>query len=162
MFERSAFVREYLGERFARLYAQTRRGEMQEFNSYVSAARIRLVPDDELSRHDQSKHIDSYYAARPIPRPDRPRSTGEIEADVCVVGGGIAGCSTALHLAERGYRVVLLEGDRIGWGASGRSGGQAIAGFASGQDKLVAQVGPRPTRAHVGRLARSAGADARR
>ena len=55
--------------------------------------------------------------------------------------GGIAGCSTALHLAERGYRVVLLEGKRIAWGASGRSGGQAIFGFAAGQDKLVAQVG---------------------
>jgi gamma-glutamylputrescine oxidase len=66
---------------------------------------------------------------------------GEVTADVCVVGGGIAGCSTALHLAERGYDVVLLEGKRIAWGASGRSGGQAIFGFAAGQDKLVAQVG---------------------
>ena len=52
-----------------------------------------------------------------------------------------AGCSTALHLAERGYRVVLLEGQRIGFGASGRSGGQAIAGYASGQHKLEQQVG---------------------
>jgi gamma-glutamylputrescine oxidase len=60
---------------------------------------------------------------------------------VCVVGGGIAGCSTALHLAQRGYRVALLESHRIGWGASGRSGGQAITGFASGQQKLVQQVG---------------------
>jgi gamma-glutamylputrescine oxidase len=64
-----------------------------------------------------------------------------VAADVCVMGGGIAGCSTALHLAERGYKVVLLEGKRIAWGASGRSGGQAIFGFAAGQDKLVAQVG---------------------
>ena len=51
------------------------------------------------------------------------------------------GCSTALHLAERGYRVALLEGRRIAWGASGRSGGQAIAGFASSQDTLAEQVG---------------------
>jgi gamma-glutamylputrescine oxidase len=58
-----------------------------------------------------------------------------------VIGGGIAGCSTALELAERGYKVVLLEGQRVGWGASGRSGGQAITGFASGQSKLVQQVG---------------------
>ena len=58
-----------------------------------------------------------------------------------MVGGGIAGCSTALHLAERGYRVVLLEGKRIAWGASGRSGGQAIVGYACSQDKLVSQVG---------------------
>lgn len=64
-----------------------------------------------------------------------------MDADVCVVGGGIAGCSTALDLAERGYRVVLLEGQRIGWGASGRSGGQAITGYACGQEALERQVG---------------------
>jgi gamma-glutamylputrescine oxidase len=58
-----------------------------------------------------------------------------------VIGGGIAGCSTALHLAERGYRVILLEAKRIGWGASGRSGGQAIVGYACGQQKLVDSVG---------------------
>ncbi len=58
-----------------------------------------------------------------------------------MVGGGIAGLSTALHLAERGYRVVLLEAHRIGWGASGRSGGQAIFGYASSQSKLTAEVG---------------------
>ncbi|MGH8187248.1 MAG: NAD(P)/FAD-dependent oxidoreductase, partial [Steroidobacteraceae bacterium] len=53
----------------------------------------------------------------------------------------MAGCSTALDLAERGYRVVLLEGQRIGWGASGRSGGQAITGYACGQEALERQVG---------------------
>src|SRR5512134_3466443 len=88
------------------------------------------------------EHIASYYAASANPAPDRPELTGDIEADICVVGGGIAGCSTALHLAERGYKVVLLEGNRIGFGASGRSGGQAIVGYACSQDKLVAQVGP--------------------
>jgi gamma-glutamylputrescine oxidase len=87
------------------------------------------------------EHIASYYAASANPAPERPPPTGDIEADVCVVGGGIAGCSTALHLAERGYKVVLLEGNRIGFGASGRSGGQAIVGYACSQDKLVAQVG---------------------
>jgi len=85
--------------------------------------------------------VHSYYAATANPAPAFPALTGEIVADVCVVGGGIAGCSTALHLAEKGYRVVLLEGERIGWGASGRSGGQAIVGFASGQDKIVHAAG---------------------
>lgn len=64
-----------------------------------------------------------------------------MQADVCVVGGGIAGCSTALDLAQRGYRVVLLEAQRIGWGASGRSGGQAITGYACGQELLERQLG---------------------
>jgi gamma-glutamylputrescine oxidase len=86
-------------------------------------------------------HIRSYYAASAHPCTLHPPLQGETTADVCVVGGGIAGCSTALNLAERGYRVVLLEGKRIAWGASGRSGGQAIFGFAAGQDKLTAQVG---------------------
>ena len=87
------------------------------------------------------QHIRSYYAASAHPAPLREPLRGDVTADVCVVGGGIAGCSTALHLAERGFKVVLLEGKRIAWGASGRSGGQAIFGFAAGQDKLVAQVG---------------------
>ncbi|HET7202128.1 MAG TPA: FAD-binding oxidoreductase [Steroidobacteraceae bacterium] len=86
-------------------------------------------------------HTDSYYAASANPAPDRPALAGEVEADVCVVGGGIAGCSTALHLAERGYKVVLLEGQRVAWGASGRSGGQAIVGFSCSQETLVRQVG---------------------
>lgn len=83
----------------------------------------------------------SYYAHSAVPAPDRPALAGEVTADVCVIGGGIAGCSTALHLAERGYRVALLESHRIGFGASGRSGGQAIAGYACGQHKLERQVG---------------------
>jgi len=86
-------------------------------------------------------HVDSYYAASAHPAPAHPALQGEVDADVCVVGGGIAGCSTALHLAERGYRVVLLEAKHIGWGASGRSGGQAIAGYASGLQPLVDQLG---------------------
>jgi gamma-glutamylputrescine oxidase len=83
----------------------------------------------------------SYYAHSAIPTPEQPALGGQVEADVCVIGGGIAGTSTALHLAERGYRVVLLESHRIGYGASGRSGGQAIAGYACGQGKLERQVG---------------------
>ncbi len=89
-----------------------------------------------------AEHIRSYYAASANPAPARPALRGDVTADVCIVGAGIAGCSTALHLAERGYRVMVLEGRRVGWGASGRSGGQAIFGFASGQDKLIAHVGP--------------------
>jgi len=92
-------------------------------------------------------HIHSYYAASANPAPTHPTLAGDVDADVCVIGGGIAGCSTALHLAERGYKVVLLESHRIGWGASGRSGGQAIVGYACGQQKLVDQLGLNTARA---------------
>jgi gamma-glutamylputrescine oxidase len=81
-----------------------------------------------------------YWASEPTPE-RRPALADDVDTDVCVVGGGIAGCSAALHLAERGYRVVLLEQEAIGWGASGRSGAQAIFGVAAAQDKLEALLG---------------------
>ena len=82
----------------------------------------------------------SYYAATNA-WPARNSLRGETRADVCVLGGGIAGCSAALHLAKRGYKVALLEARAVGYGASGRSGGQTIFGFAVGQKKLTAEVG---------------------
>jgi gamma-glutamylputrescine oxidase len=94
-----------------------------------------------------SGYVPSYYAATAHPAPEYPPLEGSVEADVCVVGAGIAGCSAALHLAERGLRVVLLEENRVGWGASGRSGAQAIQGIASGQAKLDRLIGPRDARA---------------
>jgi gamma-glutamylputrescine oxidase len=85
----------------------------------------------------------SYYAATTAAGPPkaRPPLTGECRADVAVVGGGIAGCSAALHLAQRGYKVVLVEARFVGYGASGRSGGQLIFGLAPSQKALTAQVG---------------------
>lgn len=86
-------------------------------------------------------HASSCYAAAVnLPAP-RASLAGAVRADVCVVGGGIAGCSAALHLAERGYSVVLLEAHRVGWGASGRSGGQVIPGLACGQARLERLIG---------------------
>jgi len=82
-----------------------------------------------------------YEASAAPPPPARETLRGDLHADVAVVGGGIAGCSTALHLAQRGYRVVLLEARSIGYGASGRSGGQSIFGLAASQHALVEQVG---------------------
>ena len=85
----------------------------------------------------------SYYAASvaTLPQPIRAPLKGALTADVVVLGGGIAGCSTALHLAQRGYRVVVLEARFVGYGASGRSGGQTIFGLAASQQSIVSQVG---------------------
>jgi gamma-glutamylputrescine oxidase len=83
----------------------------------------------------------TYYSASRNPAPSRQALSGPHSCDVCVVGGGIAGASTALHLAERGFAVTLLEGEQIGWGASGRSGAQVLPGVAASQDKLVKLIG---------------------
>jgi glycine/D-amino acid oxidase-like deaminating enzyme len=78
---------------------------------------------------DTSNHPNSYYAATRRERVDYPALAGDLRADVAVVGAGFTGVSAALCLAERGYDVVLLEANRVGWGASGRNGGQLIDGF---------------------------------
>jgi gamma-glutamylputrescine oxidase len=82
----------------------------------------------------------SYYALCDSWTP-RAALQGEVRADVAVLGGGIAGCAAALHLTKRGYKVALLEARAIGFGASGRSGGQTIFGLAVSQQKLVREVG---------------------
>ncbi|MEO8062935.1 MAG: FAD-binding oxidoreductase [Pseudomonadota bacterium] len=81
-----------------------------------------------------------YYALTPAPAP-HAALMGEQTFDVCVVGGGISGISAALHLAERGMRVALLEAKHIGYGGSGRSGGQLIMGYACEQSTLEKAVG---------------------
>ncbi len=91
--------------------------------------------------------IHSYYEASAHAAPLRPELEGTLDCDVCVVGAGIAGCSAALHLAERGYEVVLLEEHRVGWGASGRNGGQVLPGFAIEPAKLRRLIGPAAARA---------------
>jgi gamma-glutamylputrescine oxidase len=79
----------------------------------------------------------SYYEATVSRQAPGPPLAGAAEADVCVVGGGYAGVSAALELAQRGYAVVLLEAQRIGWGASGRNGGQVIVGFGEDGESAI-------------------------
>lgn len=83
----------------------------------------------------------SYYEASVVRSPPCPPLAGRVTADVCVIGGGYAGLASALELAVRGHSVVLLEGTRIGWGASGRNGGQVIVGYA-GQAAIESQLSP--------------------
>ncbi|MBB4287346.1 NAD(P)/FAD-dependent oxidoreductase [Roseospira goensis] len=90
----------------------------------------------------------SYYAATAAPRPPRPALGGDVTADVCVVGAGMTGTAAALHLAERGYTVHVLEEHVTGFGASGRSGGQLIAGFAGGLGPVRSQLDPAAVQAY--------------
>ncbi|ATN34965.1 FAD-dependent oxidoreductase [Rhizobium sp. ACO-34A] len=80
----------------------------------------------------------SYYAASANPMQPFEKLDGSIRADVCIVGGGFTGINTAIELAERGLSVVVLEQNRIGWGASGRNGGQ-VTGSLSGDKAMETQ-----------------------
>ena len=99
-----------------------------------------LSADQQLTKH-------SYYVAT------APRGAGHealesaLDCDVAVVGGGLAGLSAAIELAQRGYSVVVLEAQQVGWGASGRNGGQVIAGLACDQSVIEQQLGDTASRA---------------
>ncbi len=88
----------------------------------------------------QHSPVPSYYAASANPAPTRPVLPGACEADVCVVGAGYSGLSTALFLAEAGFRVVVLEAATVGWGASGRNGGQIVNSFSRALDAIERQT----------------------
>jgi gamma-glutamylputrescine oxidase len=83
----------------------------------------------------------SYYAATANEAPPVTPLEGGIRADVCIIGAGYTGLSAALHLAERGFSVVVLEAERIGWGASGRNGGQLGIGQRKDQRSLEERLG---------------------
>ena len=80
---------------------------------------------------DTREHTQSYYAASANWATNYPELRDNLSADVVIVGGGFSGVATALELSERGYEVILLEANRLGWGASGRNGGQLIGGFGN-------------------------------
>ncbi|MBT8080240.1 MAG: FAD-binding oxidoreductase [Gammaproteobacteria bacterium] len=94
-----------------------------------------------MKSFDQKReHTHSYYAATANDVTDFAPLEGQHSADVCVIGAGFTGVATALTLAERGYSVAVVEANRVGWGASGRNGGQLINGI-SGLDKIRAKHG---------------------
>uniref|UniRef100_UPI0035628E46 NAD(P)/FAD-dependent oxidoreductase n=1 Tax=Halomonas sp. TaxID=1486246 RepID=UPI0035628E46 len=94
-----------------------------------------------------SGHVASWYAASANPAPPRPALEGEIDCDVCVVGAGFTGISAALHLAEKGVSVVVLEASRVGFGASGRNGGQIVNSYSRDMDVIEAKYGEQTARA---------------
>jgi gamma-glutamylputrescine oxidase len=88
-----------------------------------------------------SAHTTSWYAASVNRQLAFPQLLGDVEADVCIVGGGYTGLSSAIHLRERGYSVALLEAVQVGWGASGRNGGHCSTGQRADQEFLEKKLG---------------------
>lgn len=94
-----------------------------------------------------SDYPNTYYAATMRPTAVRPSLSTTVAADVCVVGGGLAGLSTAWELVSRGRSVVLIEAVRVGWGASGRNGGFVLQGWAEGLRAIEKRCGAERARA---------------
>ncbi|WP_201860616.1 NAD(P)/FAD-dependent oxidoreductase [Microvirga soli] len=88
-----------------------------------------------------SAYIDTYYSRTVSTSEIYPAAAGRIQADVCIVGGGLACLTAALKLARSGRKVVLLEAQRVAWGASGRNGGFVSAGYATGLSSIERRVG---------------------
>jgi len=86
-------------------------------------------------------HAPSYYADSANPSPERPFLHGAVEADVCIIGAGYTGLSSGLHLAEAGFKVVILEQAKVGWGASGRNGGQIVHSYSRDIDVIEQNYG---------------------
>ncbi len=87
------------------------------------------------------EYLPSYYVSTVNPHPSYPTLEGRLKTETCVIGGGLTGLCTALPLAENGHEVIVLEAARIGFGASGRSGGQVISDFACSMEEIEKQVG---------------------
>ncbi|RVD09858.1 MAG: FAD-binding oxidoreductase [Mesorhizobium sp.] len=103
----------------------------------------------------------SYYAASRNMLRTPVRLQGRVETDICVVGAGYSGMATAIHLAEKGYKVVVVEGAQVGWGASGRNGGQVINGLGASLATIQRRYGEGAAR-FIGGLVQEGGKIIRR
>jgi gamma-glutamylputrescine oxidase len=104
-----------------------------------------------------ANHAPSYYAATAHRQDARPALAGEQAADVCIIGAGFTGISAALELAERGISAIVLEAVRVGFGASGRNGGQIVNGYSRDLDVITKRYGAAPGKA-IGAMALEGGA----
>ena len=86
-------------------------------------------------------HAPTYYAATANPSPERPALNTDVEIDICIIGAGYTGLSTGLFLAENGFKVAIVEAAKIGFGATGRNGGQIVNSYSRDIDTIEKQIG---------------------
>jgi glycine/D-amino acid oxidase-like deaminating enzyme len=97
----------------------------------------RVTPDTS----DFAAYGSSFFAATMVPNVERPALNLDLDVDVCVIGGGLAGLTTAREIARRGWSVVVLEGRRIAWNASGRNTGFVLPGYGQDTHTIIRRVG---------------------
>jgi gamma-glutamylputrescine oxidase len=110
----------------------------------------------QISNNPNPGHTTSWYAASANDKTVRPSLEGDLEADICVIGAGFTGLSAAIELAERGYSVIVLEAMRIGFGASGRNGGQIVNGYSRNLETIAGRYG-NDKAAHLGAMSLEGG-----
>jgi gamma-glutamylputrescine oxidase len=97
--------------------------------------------EENVNASEQAAYAPSWYTATMVPAPVRGPLTFDLDVDVCVIGGGLAGLTTAREVARRGWSVAVLESRRVAWNASGRNDGFVLPGFAESMDRVVSRVG---------------------
>ena len=101
-----------------------------------------LISEEEnVNASERASYAPSWYTATMVPTAMRGPLTFDLDVDVCVIGGGLAGLTTAREIARRGWSVVVLETDRIAGNASGRNDGFVLPGFAESMERVVSRVG---------------------
>ncbi len=98
--------------------------------------------EPQVSAAHEVAGADTYFTATAIASSRRPSLTQDIDVDICVIGGGLAGLTTAYEMARRGWSVAVLEREQIAWNASGRNTGFVLPGFGQDIDKIIERVGP--------------------
>src|SRR5437588_12969302 len=97
--------------------------------------------EENVNTSERTSYVPTWYMATMVPASARPPLTYDLDVDVCVVGAGLAGLTTAREIARRGWSVAVLESRRIAWSASGRNDGFVLPGFAAPMDRVVSRVG---------------------
>jgi len=97
--------------------------------------------EEKVNASEQASYVPTWYTATIVPASARGRLTFDMDVDVCVVGAGLAGLTAAREIARRGWSVVVVEGRRVAWSASGRNDGFVLPGFAASMDRLISRVG---------------------
>src|SRR5438552_6182332 len=97
--------------------------------------------EENVNASEPASYVPTWYTATMVPASARPPLTYDFDVDVCVIGGGLAGLTTAREIARRGWSVAVVEAQRIACNASGRNDGFVLPGFAESMERIVARVG---------------------